>query len=70
MRIELRHGVAILGVVLIIVALYLMFYYDVPDDMEAINVWTSNSLLVIGFIVIATSLLLKKKFLSSPWNRT
>jgi hypothetical protein len=66
MRIELRHGVAIVGFVLIIVALYLMLYYDVPDDMETINVWTSTALLVIGVIGIAAGLLLKKKHLSFP----
>jgi len=61
MKVELRHGFAILGVVLIIVALFLRFYYDVPDDMEIINIWTSNALLVLGIIGIAASLLFKKK---------
>ena len=66
MKIELRYVFAIAGVVLIIVALFLRFYYDVPDDMEAINIWTSNALLVIGIIGIAAGLLFRKKPMALP----
>jgi len=61
MKIEPRYVFAVIGVVLIIAALFLRFYYDVPDDMETINLWTSNALLVIGIIGIVAGVLFRKK---------
>jgi predicted MFS family arabinose efflux permease len=61
MRVEARHVIAILSVIVFLGGIYTKFLYDVPDAQEVTNTWVSWFLIILGVVGLALSLLWKKR---------